>query len=152
MVVSHQVVAGDWTQDLWKSKQPVLLTTEPSLQLFHSHFYCDIKPSHLYWETYSSFSALMKGFSWTQLESETTDFWSLQSGPHYHLQDPGGPDERQAQVGLLGVACVSNSLLKCLPRVTNMWHCTATVHIFPARISIPPWHFSLNHHWNFMSH
>jgi hypothetical protein len=31
MVVSHHVVAGNWTQDLWKSSQ-VLLTTEPSLQ------------------------------------------------------------------------------------------------------------------------
>jgi hypothetical protein len=32
MVVSHHVVAGNWIQDLWKSKQPVLLTAEPSLQ------------------------------------------------------------------------------------------------------------------------
>jgi hypothetical protein len=32
MVVNHHVVTGNWTQDLWKSKQPVLLTTEPSLQ------------------------------------------------------------------------------------------------------------------------
>ena len=32
MVVSHHVVAGIWTQDLWKSNQWVLLPTEPSLQ------------------------------------------------------------------------------------------------------------------------
>jgi hypothetical protein len=32
MVVSHHVVTGNWTQDLWKSTQPVLLTAEPSLQ------------------------------------------------------------------------------------------------------------------------
>jgi hypothetical protein len=32
MVVSHHVVAGIWTQDLLKSKQSVLLTTETSLQ------------------------------------------------------------------------------------------------------------------------
>jgi hypothetical protein len=31
MVVSHHVVAGNCTQDLWKSSQ-VLLTTEPFLQ------------------------------------------------------------------------------------------------------------------------
>ena len=31
MVVSHHVVARNWTQDLWKSSQ-VFLTTEPSLQ------------------------------------------------------------------------------------------------------------------------
>jgi len=31
MVVSHHVVAGNWTQDLWKSSR-VLLTAEPSLQ------------------------------------------------------------------------------------------------------------------------
>jgi len=31
MVVSHHVVAGNWTQDLWKGSR-VLLTTEPSLQ------------------------------------------------------------------------------------------------------------------------
>jgi hypothetical protein len=29
MVVSHYVVAGNWTQDLWKS---ILFTAEPSLQ------------------------------------------------------------------------------------------------------------------------
>jgi hypothetical protein len=33
LVVSHHVVAGTWTQDFWKSKQPVLLTIQPSLQL-----------------------------------------------------------------------------------------------------------------------
>ena len=33
MIVSHHEVAGNWTQDLWKMEdQPVLLTTEPSLQ------------------------------------------------------------------------------------------------------------------------
>jgi len=31
MVVSHHVVAGNWTHDLWKSSR-VLLTAEPSLQ------------------------------------------------------------------------------------------------------------------------
>jgi len=37
MVVSHHVVAGNWTQDLWKSSQ-VLLTAEPSLQPPHVFF------------------------------------------------------------------------------------------------------------------
>jgi hypothetical protein len=32
MVVSHHVVPGNWTYDLWKSKHSVLLTAEPSLQ------------------------------------------------------------------------------------------------------------------------
>ena len=32
IVVSHYVVAGNWTQDLFKSSQ-CFLTTEPSLQL-----------------------------------------------------------------------------------------------------------------------
>jgi hypothetical protein len=34
MVVSHHVVAGNWIQDLWKSSQSVLLTSETSLQSF----------------------------------------------------------------------------------------------------------------------
>ena len=38
--VSHHVVAGNWTQGLWKSNQPVLLTTEPSHQPLKMRFYC----------------------------------------------------------------------------------------------------------------
>ena len=37
MVVSHHVVAENWTQDLWKSKQPVLWTVEASVHALFWH-------------------------------------------------------------------------------------------------------------------
>ena len=53
MVVSHHVVTGNWTQDLWKSSQSVLLTTEPLLQpltnlLMSSHIVHTNHPFRLY--------------------------------------------------------------------------------------------------------
>ena len=41
MVVSHHVVAGNWTQDFWKNSQ-CSYPSEPSLQPYKVHFYKNI--------------------------------------------------------------------------------------------------------------
>ena len=50
MVVSHHVVAGNWTQDLWKNT--VLLTAEPSLQpqgfILKKYFTCQFLRKDLF--------------------------------------------------------------------------------------------------------
>jgi len=44
MIESHHVFSGIWTQDLWKSRQSVLLTIEPSPQPHNQNF-----KNFIYW-------------------------------------------------------------------------------------------------------